>query len=175
VRIVHLGADEVLGPGRADVEALWRRVWPATTRERVDEILPRHAAREGFRFVAAVDEGSLVGMAYGYLGGPGEWWHDRVAGAMTDEQRARWLAPGHLELVELMVDPAQRRRGLGRALHDELLLDHRSTVVLSTQTDNEEALALYRSLGYEVVVPEIDLGGGDRMYCILGGDVTPEH
>ena len=166
--VVHLDADDVLGPRRGDVEALWLRVWPTATRARLDEILPRHARRNGFRLVGADDDGTLVGIAYGYLGGPGEWWHDRVAATMTDEQRARWLAPGHFELVELMVDPAHRRRGIGRALHDELLRDHRGSVVLSTQTDNDEALALYGSLAYEVVVPEIDLGGGDRMYCILG-------
>ena len=166
--IVHIAAADVLGSRRADVEALWLRVWPATTRERLDEILPRHARRNGFRWVGAVDDGTVVGMAYGYLGGPGEWWHDRVAEAMTDEQRARWLAPGHFELVELMVDPEHRRRGIGRALYDELLRDYRGAVVLSTQTDNEEALALYRSLGFVIIVPEIDLGGGDRMYCILG-------
>ena len=170
--ILDVAADEVLGPRRADVEALWRRVWPATTRDRLDEILPRHAARQGFRSVAAVDDGAIVGLAYGYLGGPGEWWHDRVAAAMTDEQRARWLAPGHFELVELMVDAAHRRRGIGRTLHDELVRGHVGPVVLSTQTDNDEALALYRSLGYEIVVPQIDLGGGDRMYCVLGREVA---
>ena len=171
VTIVHLGPPEVLGSRRADVEALWLRVWPATTRARLEEILPRHARRSGFRAVGAIDDGALVGMAYGYLGGAGEWWHDHVSAAMTDEQRGRWLARGHFELVELMVDPDHRRRGIGRTLHDELLREHRGPVVLSTQTDNDEALALYRSLGYEIVVPEIDLGGGDRIYCILGRDV----
>jgi ribosomal protein S18 acetylase RimI-like enzyme len=87
---------------------------------------------------------------------------------MPEPQRRRWLAPGNFELVELMVDPVHRRRGIGRALHDELLREHGGAVVLSTQTDNVEAIALYRSLGYEIVVPEIDLGGGERMYCVLG-------
>ena len=163
----------MLGPRRDEIARLWRRVWPTTTRARVDEILPRHAARRGFRFVAALDADALAGIAYGYLGGPGEWWHDRVSAAMTGEQRERWLPPGHFELVELMVDPARRRRGLGRALHDEVLRQHRGPVVLSTQTDNEEALALYGSLSYDVVVPELDLGGGDRVYCVLGRSTAP--
>lgn len=168
VTVVAVPAEEVLGRRRVEIEALWRRVWPTTTRERLDEILPRHAERHGFRCVAAVEDGTLAGIAYGYRGGPGEWWYDRVAAALTREERARWLAPGHFELVELMVDAAQRRRGIGRALHDTLLRGHRGPVVLSTQTDNDEALALYRRLAYEVVVPELDLGGGDRTYCVLG-------
>ena len=174
VALVHLPADEVLGARREQIEALWTRVWPTTARERFDEVLPRHAGRRGFRFVAALDDGALVGFAYGYLGGAGEWWHDRVSAAMTAEQRQRWLRRGHFELVELMVDPAHRRRGLGRALHDDLLRAHVGPAVLSTQVDNVEALSLYRSLGWRVVVPEIDLGGGSRMYCVLGKDVAPE-
>ena len=164
----------MLGRRREEIEELWTRVWPQTTRDRFDKILPRHARRRGFRFVAAVEGDKLVGLAYGYIGGPGEWWHDTVAASMTNEQRARWLAPGHFEFVELMVDPSYRRRGIARALHDELLRDRRGRVVLSTQTDNEEALGLYRRLDWEVVVPEIDLGGGDRMYCVLGRDFSPK-
>lgn len=160
---------------RDEVAALWKRVWPTTTRERVADILPRHASRRGFRFVAATADDALAGIAYGYLGGPGEWWHDQVSEAMTAEQRELWLRPGHFELVELMVDPAYRRRGLGRALHDEVLRGHEGPAVLSTQTDNREALSLYRALGWQTVVHEIDLGGGDRMYCILGRDEEPRR
>ena len=170
-RLVELAPDDVLGPARSEIQALWLRVWPQTPPERFDEILPRHASRRGFRFVAARDDGELAGMAYGYLGGPGQWWHDRVAAAMTEAQRRTWLRAGHFEVVELMVDRARRRRGLGRALHDHLLGDHVGPAVLSTQVDNTEALALYRALGWQVVVPEIDLGGGDRAYCVLAVDV----
>ena len=173
-RLVHLSADEVLGARREQIEALWARVWPGTTRERFDEILPRHAGRRGFRFVAALEDGELVGFAYGYLGDAGQWWHDRVAAAMTPAQRERWLRPGHFEFVELMVDPARRRRGLGGALHGELLHVHDGPAVLSTQVDNEEALALYHSRGWQVVVTEVDLGGGERMYCVLGNDLRPQ-
>ena len=171
MRLVPLPRDDVLGARLEQIESLWTAVWPATTRERFDEILPRHASRRGFRFVAALTDGALVALAYGYLGGPGQWWHDNVAAAMTGEQRERWLQPGHFEVVELMVDPAHRRRGLGRALHNELLDGHVGPAVLSTQVDNGAALALYATLGWQVIVPEIDLGG-DRVYCVLGLDVA---
>jgi ribosomal protein S18 acetylase RimI-like enzyme len=161
-------------------EALTRRweiaeIWPAASRDRVDDILPRHAAREGFRFRAAEEGGKLVGFSYGYLGGPGQWWHDLVVAEVTAEQEAYWLAPGHFEFVELHVRPEYRRRGIGGTLHDELLRDLDSrTAVLSTQTDNEPALALYEARGWQVVVPEMRFSPGGVPYSILGLDLSEE-
>ncbi len=150
-------------------------IWPTASRDRVGEILPRHAEREGFRFRAAEDETRMVGFAYGYLGGPNQWWHDLVVAEMTEEQDARWLSPGHFEFVELHVRPEYRRRGLGGDLHDELLRGLESrTAVLSTQTDNEPALALYRNRGWQVVVPEMRFSPGGVPYCILGLDLGEE-
>ena len=41
-------------------------VWPELQGPRLDEILPRHMTRDGFRFVAEDDEhGRLAGIAYG--------------------------------------------------------------------------------------------------------------
>jgi ribosomal protein S18 acetylase RimI-like enzyme len=157
-----------MGTERAALEELWLEVWPATRPERLGDIFTRHAGRKGFRAVTARESGRLLGLAYGYLGGPGQWWHDRVAGAMTRGQRERWLAPGHFELAELMVSPHARRRGLGGALHDAVLegLDS-PTALLSTQPDNEAALALYHGRGWEVVVDAIDLSA-PQPYLVLG-------
>jgi hypothetical protein len=83
MEIVELDARAVLGRQRGEIEDMWRLVFPETTDERFAEILPRHADRRGFRFVAArADDGALAGFAYGCLGGPGEWWHDRVSAAL---------------------------------------------------------------------------------------------
>ena len=153
------------------MEELWLEVWPATRRDRLDEILPGHAARDGFRAVAAREGGRLVGLAYGYLGGPGQWWHGRVAAAMTPAQRGRWLVPGHFELAELMVRVGARRRGLGGALHDAVLDGLASpTALLSTQPDNEAALALYSRRGWEVVVDSVDLAA-PVPYLVLGKEL----
>ena len=144
-------------------------VWPELDGPRLDEILPRHTAREGFRFVAEEDErGRLAGIAYGYLGAPGQWWHDIVAREMTEEQRVRWLGPGHFEFVELAVRPDLRRRGLGARLHDELLESHLGRpAVLSTQVSNRPARSLYGARGWSVVVPEVDFGTRE-LYLVMG-------
>lgn len=148
-------------------------VWPDATGERLDAIVPRHLERAGFRFVAEHDEsGRLAGIAYGYRGSAGEWWHDLVSGAMDEAGRTRWLGPEHFEFVELAVRPDLRRRGIGGRLHDTLLtgLDA-PTAVLSTEVENEPATALYLARGWEVVVPEIHFGPGYPPFLVMGRDL----
>ena len=157
-----------------DVLALRRdlgEIWPDASRARVDEILPRHVARDGFRFLGAFAERRLVGFVYGYLGGPGQWWHDRVAAALGLDGEQRWLPQGHFEFTELHVRREFRRRGVGGSLHDALLegIDA-PTAVLSTQTDNEPAIALYAGRGWQVIVPYLDFGSG-RPFLIMGRDL----
>ena len=165
---------------RAEVQELLARpeelvaVWPDAAGERLDVIVPRHLEREGFRFVAEDDERRrMAGIAYGYAGAPGQWWHDLVAAAMEDDAQDRWLAPGHFEFVELAVRPDLRRRGLGGRLHDALLAGLAApTAVLSTEVDNEPALGLYRRRGWQVIVPEIDFGPELPPFVVLGKDLT---
>jgi ribosomal protein S18 acetylase RimI-like enzyme len=147
-------------------------VWTGVTSERLRDILARHASRDGFTFLTARENGRLAGFTYGYRGGPGEWWHDIVHAAMNEAERARWLAPGHFEYVELHVRPEFQRRGVGGLLHDELLSRQTAsrTAVLSTQVDNERALALYHGRGWQVVLPRLDFGSG-RLFSILGRDL----
>ena len=147
-------------------------LWPEASRDRIDEILPRHSAREGFRFLGAFDRDQLIGFVYGYHGAPGQWWHDRVAKALGNGGAQRWLPPGHFEFTELHVAPDRRREGIGGALHDAIFeLVEAPTAVLSTQTDNEPAIALYESRRWQVIVPYLDFGSG-RAFLIMGRDLA---
>jgi len=165
---------------RAEVRGLLARpeellaVWPDASGDRLDVIVPRHLERDGFRFVAEHDEaGRLAGIAYGYEGAAGQWWHDLVSAAMDDSARTRWLAAGHFEFVELAVRPDLRRRGLGGGLHDALLSSLRApTAVLSTEVDNEPAIALYRGRGWEVVVPEVHFGPELPPFVVMGKELS---
>ena len=167
LEITQLSAGEAL-----EHVAEIAEIWPEASRDRLNDILPRHAGRPGFRFRGAFDEtGRLIGFVYGYLGAPGQWWHDRVAAALGEEGTARWLPAGHFEFTELHVRPEARRRGIGGALHDAVLegLDS-PTTVLSTQIDNEPAIRLYETRGWQVLVPSIDFGSG-RPFVIMGKDL----
>ena len=122
----------------------------------VEDQLPRHNEREGFRMVEATADGALVGFAYGYTGRPGQWWTDRVIALAPRKVVDEWVG-GHFELVELAVVPAAHRQGVGELLHDELLrgLSH-DKALLSTYRDDRPAPRLYRRLGWQVLVPDLD-------------------
>lgn len=173
IEIAELDADAVLGRAQAEIEGLWRLVHPEASDERFTEILPRHARRRGFRFLAArTDDGTLAGFAYGYLGGPGEWWHDHVAAALGPELTRRWLSPGHFEFAELQVRPELRRRGIGLRLHDALLEGLAGpTAALSTERDNVPAITLYERRGWQVILDEILFGDGEPPFLIMGRDL----
>jgi len=149
-----------------------RPLWPAASRERLDEIAPRHAEREGFRaLIERADDGSLAGFAYGYRGAAGQWWHDLVADALGPDDAERWLPPGHFEFVELHVRRDLWGRGIGSRLHDVLLAPEPGPAVLSTQQDNQRALGLYVRRGWQVIVPEIEFGPDYPPFCVLGKDL----
>jgi ribosomal-protein-alanine N-acetyltransferase len=56
------------------------------------------------------------------------------------------------EIHTLAVDPEHQRRGVGRALL-RAILDHAqgATVFLEVRTDNDSAIRLYRSEGFDVI------------------------
>jgi len=113
-----------------------------------EEALPRHTGRRGFRCVVARDAGLVVGFAYGYVSGPGQWWHDWVAGLLGPALAEEWMTDA-FELVELAVRPAAQRQGAGGRLHDAVLADrpHR-TAILSTRDEDTPARRLYRRRGW---------------------------
>jgi ribosomal protein S18 acetylase RimI-like enzyme len=170
---IDIGHDirEIAGKDVLSLRRELAEIWPDASRARVDEILPRHVVRDGFRFLGAFAERRLVGFVYGYRGGAGQWWHDHVAIVLGPDGEQRWLAPGHFEFTELHVRSDFRRRGVGGSLHDALLegIDA-PTAVLSTQTDNEPAIALYAGRGWQVIVPHLDFGSG-RPFLIMGRDL----
>lgn len=73
--------------------------------------------------------------------------------------------PFEYEVHTIGVDPAYQGRGIGRRLLEELLAFADGGVVyLEVRTDNEAALALYRSTGFEQV------GLRRRYYRVSGAD-----
>lgn len=63
-----------------------------------------------------------------------------------------WLLPSEVDIHNLAVDPAYRRRGIGRSLLQAVIgeaRDHRSSrITLEVRKSNEAAQRLYQSLGF---------------------------
>ena len=145
----------------------------APRREFGADRVPRHAGREGFRFLGAFEPGGrLVGFVYGYTGAPGQWWYDRVAAALDKKAAALWLDPPHFELTELAVAPAYQRLGVGTRLHDEVLegLPHKRAL-LSALAANTRVIAFYEHRGWRVILPELRFEAGRPLFAILGYDL----
>lgn len=125
-----------------------------------------HRYRKGFRFLIAESaDGEVCGMAYGYHGEDGQWWHDAVVRWVGPRVAAVWLSDAY-EVVEVAVAPDAQGRGVGSALVNALLdgLTER-TAVLSTRTDSR-AHELYARLGFEYLAEMTFTAGGWPFYIM---------
>ena len=131
-------------------------------------ILAAHLDRDGLRAVAAEQDGRLVGIAYGYLGRPGQWWHDQVRAAMGRDLAQQWL-DGAFEVCELHVRPALHGTGLGRSLLHQLLAGTPApTAVLTTPDTDTRARRFYRAGGWTDLVRDLRFPGDPRAFAVLG-------
>jgi ribosomal protein S18 acetylase RimI-like enzyme len=140
----------------------------ALSDEWANERLPRHVERDDFVFLVARDEQVIAGFGYGYTGASGQWWTDRVASALSADQRADWLDRPHFEVVELHVRPSAQRRGIGSTLLAQLLSrqPHRRAL-LTTQSGSKPARRFYAKNGW-VELADVDFGRGYPPYVALG-------
>ena len=88
--------------------------------------------------------------------GPEEYLLYRTFVAVAAEQIrgfAVWreLAPGESEILNLVVDPDFRRRGLGRMLLNEAFQVHPGEVFLEVRESNSGARRFYQALGFHEV------------------------
>lgn len=159
--------DDVL-----DVYAEAMQVPAAAARARRG-VLSGHVDRDGLTTVAAVDDRDrLVGIAYGYVGRPGQWWHDHVRGALVagfGPATARAWIDGAFEVCELHVRPAHQGQGLGRRLLDALLAEQTAPTALLTTPDSEtRARRFYRAAGWTDLVRWLVFPGDPRPFAVLG-------
>jgi len=64
---------------------------------------------------------------------------------------ARETAQGEREILNLAVDPSQRRRGVARALLKAELTQEKSQWFLEVRASNKCALELYQNAGFRVI------------------------
>jgi ribosomal protein S18 acetylase RimI-like enzyme len=130
-----------------------------------------HLSETGFRAVLVWSGADLVGFGYGYDDLPGQWWHDLVVDALTDEVTARWMSAA-FQVTEVHVLPSHQRRGLGRQLMGELLggLPH-ETAVLSAFDEPTPARRLYQSLGFVDLITGLRFPGNVELYAVMAADL----
>lgn len=130
-----------------------------------------HSRRAGFDARAARDaDGTLIGLAYGYRGAPGQWWFSEIArglGSTTAPELADFF-----ELTELHVHPDHQGRGLGEALLRSLAAPRpERRMLLSTPEGENRAWRLYRRLGFTDVLRHYRFTGDARPFGILGREL----
>jgi ribosomal protein S18 acetylase RimI-like enzyme len=125
---------------------------------------------------AELSDAPLLGVAYGYAGGPGQWWQQQVVlglqrGGLPPQEIAQ-LMSSYFELTELHIHPRAQGRGLGEALARRLLAGRaEKNVLLSTPETNGEAnraWRLYRRLGFTDIIRRYHFAGDPRAFAILG-------
>jgi len=110
----------------------------------------------------------LVGFGYGFTGAYGQWWTDRVARSLTQEQKREWLEPPHFEVVELHVRPSFQGAGVGSLLLAQLLTRQpHDRALLTTQLGSRQARGFYAKNGWLELCP-VDFGAGFAPYLVLG-------
>jgi ribosomal protein S18 acetylase RimI-like enzyme len=143
---------------------------PGTARHRAPMWL-EHMLRAGWCCVGAFNGAALVGIAYGYLGASGQWWHDEVQRGLTsiDPGLARRYLADYFELTELHVHPNAQGKGIGRALLTELLSGVSAPrVLLSTPEGPSRAWRLYRRAGFTDLLRNYRFTGDSRPFAVLG-------
>ena len=178
-----------LGPGDlADrlTEALHVYVaamgYPTSTARHRRTLWLEHVQRPGWRAVGWVDAAdTLLGIAYGYTGGPGQWWYQEVRRglAAAGPEAQLWLQD-YFELTELHVRPDVQGDGVGEALARRLLTRPTDRHVLLSTPEAEQptrAWSLYRRLGFRDLLRRHRFTSDPRPFAVLGRELPldPPH
>jgi ribosomal protein S18 acetylase RimI-like enzyme len=175
-QLVQLGAGDL---AERLTEALHVYVtamgYPMSTARHRRTLWLEHVRRPGWRAVGWLDTtGVLVGIAYGYSGGPGQWWYEEVRRglAAAGPEAQSWLHD-YFELTELHVRPDVQGHGLGEGLMRALLDGApNSRVLLSTPEYGPHtpgrAWRLYRRAGFHDVLRDHRFTGDARPFAVLG-------
>ena len=117
----------------------------------------------------------IVGFAYGFHGGGGQWWHDLVSRAVASILGSRaahdWFGDS-LEIAEVHVLPGYQGQGTGLAMLQRLTAGRPEPVaVLSTMDSDTKARRLYRGVGFTDLLTNFTFPGTEMPYAIMGASL----
>jgi len=153
-----------------EVAGLFCATWPDRFFSASDASarIQQHARYNDFRGVAAIAAGHVVGFVYGYTNEPGQWWYDQIV-EHVHRRGLKLDLRNSFAFTELAVAAKWRQHGIGQLLHDAALHDlPHHYAILSTQTYNEAALALYQRNNWETLIPQMRFDGSAPDFVILG-------
>ena len=141
-------------------------------------IMARHAANPGFRALAVTDDGTgePVGFGYGFHGAMGQWWHNKVRGALTVTRGVAaaggWMDDS-FEVAELHVAPAHQGQGIGADVLVRLAATRTErTALLSTRDADSPARRLYRGTGFVDLLTGFHFfPSGEPPYAVMGAEL----
>ncbi len=168
-RLRHIGAAEFRARVGDLLEVYISAMrYPPQTRAARSTLWAEHSGRPAFDCVIATGpQNEIRGLAYGYRGLPGQWWHTEVArglGATAGD----WL-DDYFELTELHVHPNHQGYGTGERLLRALAADVPcSRMLLSTPEGENRAWRLYRRTGFVDVLRDYRFTGDQRPFGVLG-------
>lgn len=107
----------------------------------------RQAGRDGFTLITAHDAGQLAGFSFGFTIGPGRWW----GGIVEPDPPAEIAGPEKFAVIELVVAPSHRGRGLSRRMLRELLDGRPEPHATLLAHPEASARAMYERWGWRQV------------------------
>lgn len=113
---------------------------------RFAEGLPQEATRPGFTMVAAEDDGTLVGVAYGWTMPAGRWWS-----RADQDPPADVLHADKIGVMEWIVHPCRRGEGIGAELMRRLLADRPERWATLASDPRSHARQVYARNGWQQV------------------------
>jgi ribosomal protein S18 acetylase RimI-like enzyme len=118
----------------------------------------------------------MLGVSYGYVGRPQQWWHEQVAKGLATVLPApavrHWL-DDYFELTELHVRPDAQGHGIGEALLRGLVAEPTpaACVLLSTPEGPSRAWRLYLRMGFRELLRNYRFSGDPRRFAVLGREL----
>jgi GNAT superfamily N-acetyltransferase len=162
-----------LGELHAQMFALYQRCfaeppWSQSDFGDYPDLLTRRLAVPGTSGLIARDANTLAGVVYGWPA-PEVLPDNPFYRAITEGTPAEKLVSPALEVVELMVDPDHRGRGIGRALRARFVADQRSAWLCTHP--RAPAARLYESAGW-VVAGMLRYDGAPRVVYTWDASVS---
>lgn len=142
--------------------------YPPQTRAARSALWAEHSGRPAFDCLVAIGpQDEIHGLAYGYRGLPGQWWHTEVSRGLP-ASAGDWL-DDYFELTELHVHPDHQGHRTGEQLLRALASGVPcARMLLSTPEGENRAWRLYRRTGFVDLLRDYRFTGDQRPFGVLG-------